>query len=482
VRIVSSSTTNQTSALPMPVPANPAGSTFQATLANSSDLANAESAALGAGSKASSGRAANKQGSKQEKAQSTSSVSDESAANVPVPPTDQKPTPVQDSLGGQASADGPGDGSATPVVADLQFLNASPDLSRQIAAQAVAGGAEPEPTTVIQPNVTPNADKDADGIAQADAQTAATAAAAAAPIGASVVTPAAGETFKSQIELPIAAISASRADAVQSTGKTLQKNAVDAAGSKNSDLTNATDAGKASSNKAKAADAVGALAAASSHSAQSDGQSMQHSQPDASQVAPVVMQKVVDGTAQAVPMHAAIHVATSAPGTLGGLQDGTYPGVDRGDTGSSPLDGDEATATSGINASKLIQTLSETEMRVGMHSAEFGNISIRTSVSQQQILAQISLDHGVLSQAISGHLSSLQAKLGNDYGLQTLIQMNYQGASTSGEQGSSSHREQRASASPVRGESAAVPAELDVGMSLGALASAGDGYRLDIRA
>ena len=35
-------------------------------------------------------------------------------------------------------------------------------------------------------------------------------------------------------------------------------------------------------------------------------------------------------------------------------------------------------------------------MRVGMHSTEFGDISIRTTLSQQQMLAQISLDHSDL--------------------------------------------------------------------------------------
>jgi hypothetical protein len=466
----------------MPVPASSARTTFQVALASLSDRANAENGAVGGGSKArSSTSSAGRGASKQEKAQSTSGVSDESAASATVPPVDQKPAPVQDSLGGQASADRTGDGSATPVAADLQFLNASPDLSRQIAAQAVSAGAA---TTEQQPNVAADGDKDADGVAQADAQTAATAAGTAAEVGAGVVTPVSGENFKLQIELPMAAAPAGKADGVQPVGKAGQKNAVDAAGSKNSDLTNTTDADKADSGKSKAADAVGAVAVAPSHSAQSNGQSMQHAQPDASQAAGVV-QKVVDSgaaQAQAVPMHAAIHSAANTPGTPSGVQDGVRPGVDRQDMGSSPLDGDEATPTSGINAAKLIQTLSETEMRVGMHSAEFGNISIRTSVSQQQMLAQISLDHGDLSQAISDHISSVQAKLGNDYGLQTLIQVNHQGASSSGEQGSSPQREQRAFASSARAESAAVPAELDVGMSLGALASAGDGYRLDIRA
>jgi hypothetical protein len=337
---------------------------------------------------------------------------------------------------------------------------------------------------VQQPNVADEGDHDADGVAQADPQKVATTAGTSTQAATGVVAQAAGDPFKLQIELPMPAASDNKAGSVQSVGKRAQNNSIDAAGPKNSDLTNTTDTGKAESGKPKAADAVAAGAGSSSHSAQNNGQSMQHSQPDGSQAA-VAMQKVVDSGAaqvQSAPIHAASHDVATIPSSPSGIQDGTHPGADRGDTGSSPLDGDEQTATSGINASKLIQTLSETEMRVGIHSAEFGNISIRTSVSQQQMLAQISLDHGDLSQAISGHLSSLQAKLGNDYGLQTLIQVNYQGASTSGEQGSSPQGEQRAFAASVRDESAAVPAELDVGMSMGALTSAGNGCRLDIRA
>jgi hypothetical protein len=140
------------------------------------------------------------------------------------------------------------------------------------------------------------------------------------------------------------------------------------------------------------------------------------------------------------------------------------------------------TAATGINAAKLVQTMGETEMRVGLNSTEFGAISIRTSVSQQQMLAQISLDHPGLSQAISSHIASMQTKLGNDYGLDTLIQVNHQGASMAGEQGGSQAREQRASSPSFPAAGVALAAEPDVGISPAALAGASNGYRLDIRA
>jgi hypothetical protein len=478
-------------AIAKPVPSSPAGITFQTALANSSDRASGKNS-LGADSQAgaaigTTSRVADKQGSKQElrknKALSPSSVNEESAANVPVPPADEKPAPEQKSLGGQASAGRVSDGASesTPIIADLQSLNASSDPSQQIAAQGMQDAAGVAVATGQKPNIVADGDKDTDGIAQSDAQTVATAAGIPAQVVAGVVTPGVGETFKLQVELPTASTPAGKADTMQPTGKAGQKNAGDAVGPKNSDSATA-DAAKADGGKAKAADAVSAAVGASSHSAQSNGQSMQHAQSNASQAA--VVQKVVDGSAvqaQAVPMHAAIHGAASAPGTATGAQGGTNAGIDRQDMTSSPLDGDEATPASGINAAKLIQTLSETEMRVGMHSAEFGNISIRTSVSQQQMLAQISLDHSALSQAISGRISSMQTKLGNDYGLQTLIQVNNEAASSSGSQGSG-QREPGAFAPSVRTEISPVPAEVDFGISLGALATAGDEYRLDIRA
>jgi hypothetical protein len=198
----------------------------------------------------------------------------------------------------------------------------------------------------------------------------------------------------------------------------------------------------------------------------------------------VALQKGEDGDlaqAQVLPIHATGHEAVAPAGTASGLQDAAHAGVAGRSAVVSPLDGDEPTATSGINAAKLIRTMSETEMRVGMNSAEFGNISIRTSVSQQQMLTQISLDHSDLTQAISSHISSMQTKLGNDYGLQTVIQVNHQGMSSSSDQGFA-QREQRAFVPSVGGESTAAPAAIDAGINVGVLACAGDEYRLDIRA
>jgi hypothetical protein len=293
--------------------------------------------------------------------------------------------------------------------------------------------------------------------------------------GAAMAAQSAAETFKLQMVPSTAAILPNKGDSIQSAGKTAQKNTMEAAGPKNSDPANTTDTAKA-----KPADAANTAGDGSSHNAQSNGQPAQHSQTGASQ--PVVaMPKVADSVAaQAQPVSAS-SVSYEAATATGGVPDGSHQPLDPRDTSSSALDGDEATAATGINAAKLVQTMNETEMRVGLQSSEFGAISIRTSVSQQQMLAQISLDHTGLSQAISAHVASMQTKLGNDYGLNTLIQVNHQGASMAG-QDSSQQREHRALAPSLPVEGTTVPVDPDVGISPAVLAGTSNGYRLDIRA
>ncbi len=148
--------------------------------------------------------------------------------------------------------------------------------------------------------------------------------------------------------------------------------------------------------------------------------------------------------------------------------------------GSSQLPASEGAPATGINSAKLIQTIGETEMHVGMHSVEFGDISIRTSLNQQQMVTQISLDHNDLSQTISSHLSTMQAKLGEDYGLHASIEINNQGAPLSGGQGDSRQREQQRSGRPSSGMGL-VSAERSEGVSgVVARSSAGSGHGLDI--
>jgi hypothetical protein len=145
-------------------------------------------------------------------------------------------------------------------------------------------------------------------------------------------------------------------------------------------------------------------------------------------------------------------------------------------------DGGEVPATSSINTAKLMQTMSESGMHIGLNSTEFGEISIRTSIAQQQMVAQISLDHSGLSQAISAHVSTMQAKLGEDYGLNASIEVHNLGSSHSGEPGQSSHGEQKHSGNSAQTHSSSLPQPEEPSLSLAAMAAPGNGDRLDIRA
>jgi hypothetical protein len=99
------------------------------------------------------------------------------------------------------------------------------------------------------------------------------------------------------------------------------------------------------------------------------------------------------------------------------------------------------TTTNGLNTARLIQSMSETEMRVGLHSHDFGDISIRTSVSQQRMQAQISVDHDELGKAISSQLPTVQSKLSEDFGLRATIEVNQSTAFQTGREGGSSQQD-----------------------------------------
>lgn len=136
---------------------------------------------------------------------------------------------------------------------------------------------------------------------------------------------------------------------------------------------------------------------------------------------------------------------------------------------------------SGINAAKLMQGLGETEMRVGMHSEEFGDISIRTTVSQQQMVTQISLDHNELGQAIATHVLDVQAKLSDDYGLRASIQIHQQGTTLSGGMGGSSQGEAQTFGRRPGGASVAPPLLSESAIVPISVTSFGDRAGLDIR-
>ncbi len=215
---------------------------------------------------------------------------------------------------------------------------------------------------------------------------------------------------------------------------------------------------------------------ANSSATQTASPAAQHS-ADATQVAA----KPADSAAtalQAIGASSATHDVS--PRRLGDIAgDGPRSNELTGAIAATPRENGESTPTSAINTAKLIQTVNETGMQVGMRSAEFGDISIRTSVSQQQMLAQISVDHGDLGRAIAMHVPAVQSKLGEEFGLHATIQVHQSGASFSGEQGNASSGQQKSYGRPLPVDSIAAEAETSGSI---AAAAAWDGNRLDVRA
>ncbi|MGA8669646.1 MAG: hypothetical protein WB679_07210 [Terracidiphilus sp.] len=222
---------------------------------------------------------------------------------------------------------------------------------------------------------------------------------------------------------------------------------------------------------------------ASSHNAQNGSDPAQHGPTDASQTNPVAAKANDNGTSQ--PIAFATVAATHQAATVHTATDSTDSTPHRSDESanllSEQMNAAGNGATSGINTARLIQSMSETEMRVGMHSTEFGDISIRTMVSQQQMQAQISVDHSELSNAISAHIPSIQTKLDNQYGLHASIEVSHGGASFSGERGQSSQKDQRAFIPSAQLEGTAPASETDrMVLRVPSIAVVSD--RLDIRA
>jgi hypothetical protein len=96
-----------------------------------------------------------------------------------------------------------------------------------------------------------------------------------------------------------------------------------------------------------------------------------------------------------------------------------------------------------INTAKLIQTMGQSEMRVGMRSNDFGNISISTSATRDLISAQISVDHGELARVITAHVPEIQARFGGNQAMEVRIDMNGQSAGTSASMSNGSADESR---------------------------------------
>jgi hypothetical protein len=126
------------------------------------------------------------------------------------------------------------------------------------------------------------------------------------------------------------------------------------------------------------------------------------------------------------------------------------------------------------------------EMRVGMHSPEFGNVSISTSINtlatHQTMAAQISFEHADLARMVTAHLPSIETRLSHDSGMQARIEVRDQSASADGETGRNSNSGQaREQGSASTAGSGGIDVPSDGGASNLVAGSVSASSRLDIR-
>jgi len=283
------------------------------------------------------------------------------------------------------------------------------------------------------------------------------------------------------LALPAVDEQAATASANRTAGNSATKPSTNPTGVKSSAADNDADA--PSSNAA--ASGTGPVDG-SSRAAQGNGQGTQYAQADPSQTAGTST-KAADSNAghvqvQAPAPQAAPSASTATHRPADGSDLASNFGEQQAVNGSIHSESGEPVASSSINTAKLLQTMSESEMRVGIRSTEFGEISIRTSVSQQQMVTQISLDHSDLSQTIASHIATVQTKLGEDYGIHASIEVHNLGSSLANGSGQSSQREQRDFARSARPEIGSLAVEETNSGHLAAAASVSNGIRLDIRA
>lgn len=146
----------------------------------------------------------------------------------------------------------------------------------------------------------------------------------------------------------------------------------------------------------------------------------------------------------------------------------------------------DASQSSAMSGAQLIQSMHQSEMRVGMNSAEFGSISISTSVSHQALSASISLDHADLGRALAAHLPAIEEKLGSAYGLHAKVELrdsntSSQSDSASQQSGGNRQNQQNGSSSSSISPSTLPMANMATVATSTAASLATDTARLDIR-
>jgi hypothetical protein len=437
--------------------------------------------------------------------QKTGQPSDNGASAAPVRTADVPVATASHDLP-QPPATRPVSNTATPEAAsastaDIAVAPASHNVPQSPATQSTSNAAAPmhdqlpqdartsanQSTSLVAPQERNQSSRNPqssaapmDSTVDADSSAPATPNGLPTPVAASVES-AAAVMLQQSIALPVptmtlpnSAFVSSKGTGLEAVSNTTQKADSSAAKPANSDLANAANSGTG-----KTKDDAPASPDAPAHnlqSAQSDPSQTAASTPKGQDIAASHPQ------AQTVASSAGTHETTIAPRPADASVSAFHPGAERAPGAAADPEIAEAMPMSGVSAAKLVQAMSESEMHIGLSSSSFGDISIRTSVTNHQMLAQISLDHSELSQAISAHVSSVQAKLSDDYGLRANIQVNNLPSSHSDEPGNPSQRERGTAAASLAGESVAVEGEEISGMGQEVFASAGNASRLDIRA
>ena len=90
-----------------------------------------------------------------------------------------------------------------------------------------------------------------------------------------------------------------------------------------------------------------------------------------------------------------------------------------------------------VHSTSLLNELGRSEMKVGMRVGDFGNVEIRTQMHDQQLKAEISVEHRDLGHILTNDLPALQQKLQqSDFSLASLT-VRHEGAPAGGFQGDS---------------------------------------------
>ena len=142
-----------------------------------------------------------------------------------------------------------------------------------------------------------------------------------------------------------------------------------------------------------------------------------------------------------------------------------------------------------INTARLIQSMGQSEMRLGMRSEEFGNISIHTSTTKDLLSAQISIDNGDLAKVLATHLPEIRIRLESNQGGEVRVDMNGQGSQAGTSNGTPSQSQdesrgdKRATGQGTTGSSANNAVANQIIMSAAAMSPGNNGTnaRLDIR-